>query len=144
MIQPLSNSTTPPTSTTSTSSNNTSTNSTMQALFQNNSQTFLQLLVAQLKNQNPTNPVSGTQFIAQTEQLAMVQTLNTMSSQQSQTLSTDQTLASTNLIGKQVTALTSTGSKITGTVQSVQVTSTGPILNIAGQNIPLSAVQEVM
>lgn len=143
MIQPLSSSTAP-TPTTSSSSNNTNSNQTMQTLFQNNSQTFLKLLVAQLKNQNPTNPVSGTQFIAQTEQLAMVQTLNTMSSQQSQTLSTDQTLASTNLIGKQVTALTHSGSKIMGTVQSVQITSTGPILSIAGQNIPLSAVQEVM
>lgn len=28
-------------------------------------QTFLQLLVTQLKNQDPTNPVDGTQFVAQ-------------------------------------------------------------------------------
>jgi len=33
-------------------------------------QTFLQLLVTQLKNQDPTNPVDGTQFVAQLAQFS--------------------------------------------------------------------------
>jgi len=33
-------------------------------------QTFLQLLVAQLQNQDPTNPVDGTQFVAQLAQFS--------------------------------------------------------------------------
>jgi flagellar basal-body rod modification protein FlgD len=48
-----------------------------------NEQTFLQLLVAQLKNQDPSNPMDGTQFVTQLaefsqleQQLAMRQDLD--------------------------------------------------------------------
>jgi flagellar basal-body rod modification protein FlgD len=50
-----------------------------------NEQTFLQLLVAQLKNQDPSNPMDGTQFVTQLaefsqleQQLAMRQDLDKM------------------------------------------------------------------
>lgn len=36
-------------------------------------QTFLQLLVAQLKNQDPTQPQDGTQFVAQLAQFASLE-----------------------------------------------------------------------
>jgi flagellar basal-body rod modification protein FlgD len=36
-------------------------------------QTFLQLLVAQLKNQDPTNPADGTQFVAQLAQFSQLE-----------------------------------------------------------------------
>src|ERR1700680_669483 len=49
-------------------------------------QTFLQLLVAQLQNQDPTQPQDGSQFVAQLaqfssleQQIAMRQDLDTMS-----------------------------------------------------------------
>ena len=35
-----------------------------------NEQTFLKLLVAQLKNQNPESPADGTQFVAQLAQFS--------------------------------------------------------------------------
>ena len=35
--------------------------------------TFLQLLVAQLKNQNPLNPADGTQFVAQLAQFSTLE-----------------------------------------------------------------------
>jgi len=52
-----------------------------------NEQTFLQLLVAQLQNQDPDNPMDGTQFVTQLAQfssleqeLAMRQDLDTIAS----------------------------------------------------------------
>jgi flagellar basal-body rod modification protein FlgD len=36
-------------------------------------QTFLQLLVAQLKNQDPTSPQDGTQFVAQLAQFSSLE-----------------------------------------------------------------------
>lgn len=52
-----------------------------------NENTFLQLLVAQLKNQDPNNPVDGTQFVTQLAQfssleqeLAMRQDLDSINS----------------------------------------------------------------
>jgi flagellar basal-body rod modification protein FlgD len=38
-----------------------------------NEQTFLQLLVAQLQNQDPTNPMDGTQFVTQLAQFAQLE-----------------------------------------------------------------------
>lgn len=38
-----------------------------------NEQTFLQLLVAQIKNQNPLNPTDGTQFVTQLAQFSQLE-----------------------------------------------------------------------
>jgi flagellar basal-body rod modification protein FlgD len=38
-----------------------------------NQQTFLQLLVAQMKNQNPLNPTDGTQFVTQLAQFSQLE-----------------------------------------------------------------------
>jgi flagellar basal-body rod modification protein FlgD len=40
-----------------------------------NQQTFLQLLVAQIKNQNPLNPTDGTQFVTQLAQFSQLEQL---------------------------------------------------------------------
>ena len=45
---------------------------------------FLQLLVAQLQNQDPTNPVDGTTFVTQLAQMQQVE----------QTIATGQTVSS--------------------------------------------------
>jgi flagellar basal-body rod modification protein FlgD len=42
-----------------------------------NEQTFLQLFVSQLKNQDPLNPADGTQFVSQLAQFSQLeQTIN--------------------------------------------------------------------
>src|SRR5262245_45305366 len=43
-----------------------------------NEQTFLQLLVAQLKNQDPANPADGTQFVTQLAQFSSLEQLLAM------------------------------------------------------------------
>jgi flagellar basal-body rod modification protein FlgD len=67
---------------------------------------FMQLLVAQLQNQDPTAPVQGTEFVTQLAQFALLQ----QSTAQSQTLSNLSTQLtglsnnqSTDLVGKTVT-----------------------------------------
>ncbi len=45
-----------------------------------NEQMFLQLLVTQLKNQDPTNPVDGTQFVAQLAQFSQLEQMINMNS----------------------------------------------------------------
>ncbi len=73
--------TTPP------ASGKSSTNNSMASDALANEQTFLQLLVSQLKNQDPTNPMDGTQFVTQLaqfsqleQQLAMRQDLDKLAS----------------------------------------------------------------
>lgn len=57
----------------STSSSTTSAPSTSAAGGLVSEQTFLQLLVAQLKNQDPTQPQDGTQFVAQLAQFSSLE-----------------------------------------------------------------------
>jgi flagellar basal-body rod modification protein FlgD len=106
--------------------------------------TFLNLLVAQLKYQDPLNPTSGTQFLSQTAQLTEVETMNQLSTEVSQEAATQQQQASTSMIGQTVSATLSDGSTVSGVVQGVSLTTSGgPTLNVNGTSVPLSAVQSV-
>jgi len=105
---------------------------------------FLKLLVAQLKYQDPLNPMSGTQFMAQTAQLTEVETITNLSTQVSNQLASQQTLTSTSMIGKQITATLADGTAVSGQVQGVTLDATnGPALSVNGTSVPLSAVTSV-
>lgn len=102
---------------------------------------FLQLLVTQLKYQDPLEPASNEEFLAQMAQfsaLEQMQNLNT---------SFDKYQAFT-MIGKSVLAkITDATGKETyteGKVDAVQMISGTPYLSVNGSSIPLSSVQAVM
>lgn len=59
----------------STSSTDSSTSTTTSTSALGNEQIFLQLLVAQIKNQNPLNPTDGTQFMSQLAQFSSLEQL---------------------------------------------------------------------
>ncbi|WP_241596346.1 flagellar hook capping FlgD N-terminal domain-containing protein [Rosenbergiella epipactidis] len=63
------------TATVSTSGTTTSTSGNSQI-----SDMFLQLLVAQIKNQDPTNPTDGKEYVSQLAQLSQVQSMDSISS----------------------------------------------------------------
>ena len=104
---------------------------------------FLQLLVAQLKYQNPLAPSDGTQFLAQTAQFTMVEKLEEIARANAELLSTSRSLAASGLVGRQVVALTSDG-EVTGPVRSVRLDPTGPVLRVGESDVPLAAVKEVL
>lgn len=57
----------------SSSSSSSSTSAALPTDSLGNTQTFLQLLVAQLKNQDPTQPVDGTTFVTQLAQFSSLE-----------------------------------------------------------------------
>jgi len=106
--------------------------------------TFLNLLVAQLKYQDPLNPTSGTQFLSQTAQLTEVETITNLENEVTQEATAQQQMASTSMIGQTVSATLSDGSTVSGVVQGVSLTTSGgPTLDVDGTSVPLSAVQTV-
>jgi flagellar basal-body rod modification protein FlgD len=112
-----------------------------------NENQFLQLLMTELKNQNPMDPSSSdpTQFMSQLAQFtALEQETNTAQST-SQIAAEQGTNAAVALIGHTVSYTDSTtGATGTGTVQSVQITSSGATLTINGTSgIAPSSVTEV-
>lgn len=75
-----------------------------------NEDTFLKLLVAQLKYQDPMNPADSTQFLSQTAQFTQVETLQKMEKLQESSQAANQVLAAAAMVGRPVTySLTSVG-----------------------------------
>ncbi|MGC8462234.1 MAG: flagellar hook capping FlgD N-terminal domain-containing protein [Acidimicrobiales bacterium] len=125
-----------------TAASSSSTTNPLQSL--TNPNTFLNLLVAQLKYQDPLNPTSGTQFLSQTAQLTEVETISNLQTTISQELASQQTATSTSMIGQQVNATLADGTAVSGKVTGVSLDPTnGPVLDVNGTAVPLSAVQSV-
>ena len=68
-----------------------------------NEDTFLKLLVAQLKYQDPMAPTDGTQFLTQTAQFTELETLQKIASQQDAQAKSGQMLAAATMVGRSVT-----------------------------------------
>jgi len=92
---------------------------------------FLTLMLAQLKNQDPTSPVDSNTFLTQLAQLSQVQgitQLNTSFSTLSNSLSSSQALQASSLLGHQAlvnstTANLAANGTVTGAVNVPQTTS---------------------
>ncbi|MCA0330425.1 MAG: flagellar hook capping protein [Actinobacteria bacterium] len=106
------------------------------------SDAFLKLLVAQLKYQDPTNPASGTEFLAQTAQFTMVEKLTSLASSNADVLASQRALQAGQLVGAQVTYTDGSATK-TGTVTAAKLLATGPVLVIGGAEVPLSSVTQI-
>src|SRR5450631_3295680 len=99
---------------------------------------FLTLMLAQLKNQDPTSPVDSNQFLSQLASLSTVQgitQLNTSFGALSTSLVSSQALQASSLLGHQAlvaskTAALAAGGAISGAVQIPQTTSQA-VVNIS-------------
>src|SRR5271165_2324850 len=98
---------------------------------------FLKLLVTQMEAQDPLNPQSPTDFVAQ---LAQFSTLS--ASQGIQTGIT--TLQASNLIGSTVNVTASNGSQNSGTVTGVQIQSGTPQIVVNGQTYGLGQITSIL
>ena len=97
-----------------------------------NKDEFLQLLVGQLKNQNPLSPVGSQEFMSQMaafSTLEQVTNLAVSNEELNGMISTNQSLS---LVGHQVTYLKEDGTKVEGTVESVDFGEEGSSLTIGG------------
>jgi len=106
-------------------------------------QAFLQLLVAQLQYQDPSNPVDTSQFLNQTAMLSQVQTMNSMSDTLAALTATQQGQAATSLIGKQITYLDDAGASHTGVVDTATLQNSKATLLIGSTAVPLEKVVQV-
>jgi flagellar basal-body rod modification protein FlgD len=105
--------------------------------------TFLKLLVAQLRYQNPLDPQDGSEFLAQTAQFTMVEKLTALEASTKTQLSANQVLTASTMIGHEVVWKDGDGNDHTGVVDKVKITVDGPILRIDNDDVPFASVTEV-
>jgi flagellar basal-body rod modification protein FlgD len=102
--------------------------------------TFLKLLVAQLRNQDPTSPVEGAEFLAQTAQFTVVEKLEQMAQQNADLLAATRLSGASTMLGRSVTYRDPDGAEATGPVQSVRIEVEGLVLRIGDHDVPAGAV----
>ena len=103
---------------------------------------FLQLLMVQLKNQDPINPMSNQDFIAQQAQFTQVTELQKLN----ETLTASNSLLqASSLIGKEVTLIdpNNTSQRITGIVEGAIYTGQEAGITINGKNYPLGLIESI-
>jgi len=105
---------------------------------------FLELLIAQMQNQNPLEPMDGAALMQQTSQLANVEAIQSMSELQSHIVGLSQFGNATTMIGRIVQAADPTLGLIEGEVTGVNASPTGPKLQIGSREVSVDNVVRVL
>jgi flagellar basal-body rod modification protein FlgD len=101
---------------------------------------FMQLLVAQLKNQDPMKPMEDKEFIAQLAQFSSLEATEKLNTQLDELLGSQSLVQAATLIGKQATAKLTTGETLTGTISEVRMLSGKPTVILNGREVDTSLI----
>jgi flagellar basal-body rod modification protein FlgD len=93
---------------------------------------FLKLLVGQLKNQDPLNPTSDTDFIGQMAQFSQLEQTTNMATANSEQVAQQTGARAISLLGRNVTYPDAAGSSTTGVVEKVEWSAGKPTLTVGG------------
>lgn len=105
---------------------------------------FLQLLVAQLRFQNPLSPTDAGAMLQQTAQFTTVETLQDIAAMNQQLMGYQQVTMGLGLVGKNVDAIGLDGLPTQGIVESMRFTVDGPFLMLDnGTEIPMENIISV-
>ncbi len=106
-------------------------------------QAFLNLLVAQLRNQDPSAPMDSSQLMAQTTQLATMEQLTTLTDTSREAFALQMRVAAASLVGQTVSWTDAEGVTHSGVVDAVDYAGSVPVVAVGDQKIPLDLVGSV-
>ena len=102
--------------------------------------TFLQLLIAEMKNQDPTNPMDTSQYMSQFAQLSTVEQAMQTNSKLDALLSSSALSQADGLIGRTASFTDSNGATVTGKIASVSINTDGAVATLDnGTKIPVGS-----
>jgi len=107
--------------------------------------TFLKLLVAQMRYQDPANPVDSSQMMAQTATFTQVEKLEELVAQNASMLVLQESATAGSLVGRTATYTDETGASKTGLITSVRLASgkNEAAAYIGGVPIPVGRLTEI-
>lgn len=106
-------------------------------------QAFLDLLVAQLRNQDPSAPMDSSQLMTQTTQLSTMESLVALADTQRESFALQMRMAAAQLVGQQVTWTDAAGATQKGVVTAVSYAGSVPTVKIGDTDVTLDAVSSV-
>jgi len=92
---------------------------------------FMKLMIAQMRYQNPFQPMDTSAMLQQTASLTTVETLQQVSSSDRLLLGLQQSGMAASFVGRSVSALDAGGKEVSGVVRSIRFTADGPLLQVA-------------
>jgi flagellar basal-body rod modification protein FlgD len=101
---------------------------------------FLALLVAQLRNQDPTSPMDTTEMMAQSTQLSSMEQLTAVAETSRESFALQMRVAALGLVGQEVTYVDGGGTTRTGVVSEVSFALDVPMVRVGDATVPLDAV----
>jgi flagellar basal-body rod modification protein FlgD len=108
---------------------------------------FLQLLVLELQNQDPLEPVKNSEMVAQLAQFSSLEQMEALNgSFEGLSGNVDQLnfISAQGLLGKYVEGMNEDGEVTTGFVDSVYLDGSIVVLNVDGEIMPMSGVLSIM
>jgi flagellar basal-body rod modification protein FlgD len=100
---------------------------------------FLQLLVTELSNQDPLNPMQDREFIAQLAQLSTLEQMTSLNAG----MEVLRLIQATGFVGKSIDAIAPDGTRLSGVVTEVVFTESEPVLVVDNTWITLDNVIRV-
>lgn len=104
---------------------------------------FLQLMVTQMRYQDPLNPTDSGEFLAQSAQFTALEKMQAVADQTALLLASQMAFGASGLVGRDITWADADGTTHAGTVSGVTFGATGPVLDVDGTEVPLASVISV-
>jgi flagellar basal-body rod modification protein FlgD len=106
-------------------------------------QAFLELLIAQLSNQDPSKPMDSDSLMTQTSQMASMEALTELSTTQRESFALQMRANAAGLVGQQVSYTGDAGTPVVGTATGVSFAGSVPTVTVDGAEVSLDAVSAI-
>ena len=105
---------------------------------------FLGLMIAELQNQDPLNPMENSQILQQISQIREIGATGELTGTLEAVLRGQNLSNASNMIDKQINALTDDGETVSGKVERVSISNNVVKVHVDGQEIALENVREIL
>jgi len=105
---------------------------------------FIKLLVVELQNQDPMNPMDNQEILQQVSQIREIESNQRLTDTLQSVLLGQNVANASNLIGRGVVALSDEGERVTGEVDRVSIEDGLAILHVGDHGVRLENVAEIL
>lgn len=111
---------------------------------------YIKLMVTELQNQDPLNPMDNSQMLQQVSQISAIQSNNSLSSTLTSMSLGESLAAASSMIGKGVIGKTEDGTAVQGIVDSASIKEGKAYLNVPNEDgsdllqLPLTNVSQIL
>ena len=107
------------------------------------SEVFMKLLVAQLRNQDPSSPMDTNQMMAQQTQMASLEKLTNLADTSGEQFALTMRMAAMNIVGKSVSYTDAEGAVVKGSATGASFATSVPTITVGGVNVNLDDILSI-